>query len=130
MLGRDRCALHKKHTGTPYAELVLLHLVGTMGHVVHSAASGARNFRTLFFMFDWAQCGLHKKRIGICYSKLVVLHLVGSAAHVVHFAASGRETAMHYFLCSGEPGAFCVESVLGHVMANLCFCVCWVLWFM
>jgi hypothetical protein len=39
MLGWARCAFHKKHTSTRYAELVLLHLVGSVGHVVQSGPS-------------------------------------------------------------------------------------------
>jgi hypothetical protein len=41
MIGWDECGFHKKCDGTPYAELVFLHLVVSAGHVVHSSASGA-----------------------------------------------------------------------------------------
>jgi hypothetical protein len=39
-----------KRVGTRYAELVLLHPVGSMGRVVHFGASGSRNVDELFFM--------------------------------------------------------------------------------
>jgi hypothetical protein len=39
MLGWDHCGLHKKVTGTRYAKLVFLHLVGYAGHIVDSGAS-------------------------------------------------------------------------------------------
>jgi hypothetical protein len=41
-LGWARCSFCEKRAGTHFAELVFLHLVGFMGHVVHSSA--------LFFM--------------------------------------------------------------------------------
>jgi hypothetical protein len=34
--GWDRCGFHKKRIWTRYAELVFLHLLGYVGHVVHS----------------------------------------------------------------------------------------------
>jgi hypothetical protein len=43
MLGWDRYGFDKKHARTRYAELVFLHLVGSMGHIVHCGAFGVRN---------------------------------------------------------------------------------------
>jgi hypothetical protein len=63
MLGWDRCGLHKMRTGTHYAELVFLNLVGSMGDIVHSGVSGAWNINTLFL----CSCGpvrFHKKHVG------------------------------------------------------------------
>jgi hypothetical protein len=70
MLGRALCSFHKKRIGTHYTELVFLHLMGSVGHVVHFSVSGVRNY-TLFFMLGWARCGFHKKRAGTHYAELV-----------------------------------------------------------
>jgi hypothetical protein len=39
--GWVRCKDHKKRAWTHYSELVFLHVVGSMGHAVHSGASVA-----------------------------------------------------------------------------------------
>jgi hypothetical protein len=71
MIGWAWCWSHKKHIGTQYIELVFLHHVGYVGHVVRSGVSGAQNVDALFFMIDWAQCGFHKMHTGTRYAKLV-----------------------------------------------------------
>jgi hypothetical protein len=40
MVEWDRYRFNKKRVGTRYAELVFLHPVGSVGHVVHTGASG------------------------------------------------------------------------------------------
>jgi hypothetical protein len=72
-----------------YAELVFLHHMGSMGHVVHSGAAEARNGDALFFMLGYDRYGFNKKRVRTRYAELMFLHLVGSMGHVVHSGASG-----------------------------------------
>jgi hypothetical protein len=48
MMGWVRCNFHKKHVGTCYSKLLVLHPVGSAGHVVHSSASG-REMSTHYF---------------------------------------------------------------------------------
>jgi hypothetical protein len=52
MLRWDRYGSDKKHAFSPYAELVFLHPVGSVGHVVHSGASMTQNGDALFFMLS------------------------------------------------------------------------------
>jgi hypothetical protein len=70
-------------------EHVFLHLVGSACHELHSGASGARDFDTLFFMLGWDLYIFDKKHVGTRYSGHMFLHLMGSAGHVVHSDASG-----------------------------------------
>jgi hypothetical protein len=89
MLRWDRYGFDKKHVRTHYAELVFLHLVGSVGHAVHFGASGVRNVNALFFMLGWGRCGFQKKCDGTHDAKHGFLHPVGSAGHVVHSDVSG-----------------------------------------
>jgi hypothetical protein len=61
MLRWDWCGFHKKCVGTSYVELVFLHVVAYVGHLVHSGASRAQNVDALFFKLMWDQYELHKK---------------------------------------------------------------------
>jgi hypothetical protein len=84
---RARCGFHKKRAEARYLELVFLHSVRSMGHVVHSGVSGVQNIVALFFIPDWFRHGSHKTCVGTCYTKLVFLHAVGSMGHIVFSGA-------------------------------------------
>jgi hypothetical protein len=122
MLGWDRYGFKKKPTRTSYAEHVSLCPVGSMGHIVHSSAIGARNVIALFFMLGWDRYGFYKKRTGIPYTELVFLDPVGYAGHVVHFGASGAQN-VDAFSSSSGPGVVSIKNAPGHVTPNLCFCI-------
>jgi hypothetical protein len=89
MLGWDRYGFHKKCGRIYYAEPMVLHLVGSAGHVVHSGASGAQNVDALFFTLGWDRYGFHQKCIETRHIELVFSHPVGSAGHVMHSGVSG-----------------------------------------
>jgi hypothetical protein len=79
MLGWDRYGFHKKCIRRCYTELVFLHLVESVGHLVHSGASWVRKLDLLFLMLRWDRFRFHKKQAATQYDEHVFLHSVGSA---------------------------------------------------
>jgi hypothetical protein len=57
-----------------------LHPVGSVGHVVLSIASEARNVYAIFFMVGWVWDGFLTKRAGTRYPELVLFHPVECAS--------------------------------------------------
>jgi hypothetical protein len=125
MLGWGWYGLHKKIADTRYVKLVLLYLVGSMGHVVHSGASRAQNVDALFIVLGQDRYRFYKKCVRTRYAEHVFLHLVGLAGHVMHSGAFGPWTSTHYFSYSGGTGTDSTKSALGHVTPNLCLCITW-----
>jgi hypothetical protein len=76
---------------------MFLHPLGSVGHILHSGASGAQNVNIVFFILVWAQCGFDKKHDETRYSEPMFFNLVGSTVHIVHSRASGCKTLMRYF---------------------------------
>jgi nitrate reductase gamma subunit len=56
--------IRQKSVGTRYAELVILHLVGSAGHLVNSFVSEEQNGDALFFLLVWLWFRFHEKCIG------------------------------------------------------------------
>jgi hypothetical protein len=58
-------------SASSYVELVILHPVGSAGHVLHFGVFGARNIDTIFFVLECDRYGSYKKRVGTRYVELV-----------------------------------------------------------
>jgi hypothetical protein len=82
------CSFHNKHVRTCYVELVFLHPVRSVGHVVHFGALG-REMSMHFFLCSGGHCAISRKSTpGHVTPNFYFLHPVGSKGHVVHSGAS------------------------------------------
>jgi hypothetical protein len=88
MLEWNRYGYDKTRVESRYAELLILHPVGSSGHVVHFGMYGARIIDALFFMLGGDRYGFDKKRVRTRYAELVFLHSLGSEGHLLHSGAS------------------------------------------
>jgi hypothetical protein len=113
MLGRAHCSFHKKRVRTCYVEHVFLRPVGSVGHIVHSSASGAQNVDTLFSI----RSGVEQIRLYLCICIWWDLHVMLCIS-----VPPGREMSTHYFSLSGGLGTVSIKSA-GHVTPNLCFSI-------
>jgi hypothetical protein len=77
----------KKHAGARYAECVCLHLVGSVGLVVHSSGSGGETL-THYFLCSGGTGIDSTKGAGRRYIELV-LHPVRSVIHQTYVFAFG-----------------------------------------
>jgi hypothetical protein len=125
MVGWDWCGFDQKRIRKRYAELVFLHPVGSVSHIVHFGRSGAQSIDALFFILGWDRYGYDKKRVVTHYAVLVVLHPVGSACHIVHSGSSGMPNVDAVFFILGWPHIVSIKSTSGHMTPNLCFCIRW-----
>jgi hypothetical protein len=127
----SRCGFHKKHGGTCYSELVLLHLMGSAGHVVHSSAFGPQNIDALFFMFGWTSTDSTKSASEHVTLNFCFLNLVGSVSHVEHSGGSGVAKHRHtIFYAQVGPERIQQKRVWGHVTLNFYFGTRWDLQFL
>jgi hypothetical protein len=106
---------------------VFLHPVGSVGHVVHFGASGARKLGALFFMLGWDWHRFHKQCDGIRYIKLVSAFGRICESRIA-FRRVREQNVVALFFCSGGPSTVSIKSVPGQVVPNLCFFIWWDLW--
>jgi hypothetical protein len=97
--------------------------MGYTGHVLHCAASEARNIDALFFMLGWDHYGFQKQHNETRYAELVFYIRWDLRATYYLPLRPGRKTSMHYFSCSAGTGTVSTKSVMGHVTPNLCLCI-------
>jgi hypothetical protein len=102
---------------------MFLHLVGSVGHVVHSGVFGPRNIDALFLCSGGTYTDSTKTAPGdltpkLCFcfrSDLRVTYRIP-----MHLSCA---TSTHYFSCVGGPGVVSTKSVFGHLTPDLCLCI-------
>jgi hypothetical protein len=76
-------------------------------------------------MLRWDRYRFNKKHVRSRYAKHVSWHPRGSASHVVHSGAFGAQNVDTQFFVIGSADAVFINSEIGHITPNLCFCIRW-----
>jgi hypothetical protein len=110
MLGWARCGSHKKHVGTCYDEHVFLHLEGYAGPVVRYGPCMTLNIDALFFIPWWAVADPIKSVLKYVMSNMCFCIRCDLLIMYCIWVRPRCESSMHYFGCSGGPGADATRS--------------------
>jgi hypothetical protein len=116
---------YKKRIEASYAKLVFLHLVGSVGNVVHSSASARETSMHYFACPGGPRVVSIKSALGHVTPNLCFYNRWFLRVTLCILVRLGHEMSMHYFSYLGGPRAVSIKSAPGHVMPNLCFCIWW-----
>jgi hypothetical protein len=122
--GWDQSGFHKKCTGTRYAELVFLHPLGSVSHIVHSCVCG-REMSTCYFYARVGPVRIPQKAHWDTLRRSCVFTSSGICESHSGSEHPGHEMSTQYFSCSGGTSTDSKKTLSGHVTSNECFCIQW-----